>query len=84
VYDKEQEARMDTYILDKVIEQLKALPSELQWRVFEFTRALTLSTPHGVPGQQLLRFAGTIPLEDVKVMLEVIEQDCERIDANEW
>jgi hypothetical protein len=75
---------MDTYILDKVIEQLKALPIELQWRVLEFTRALTFSTPHGVPGQQLLRFAGTIPLEDVKVMLEVIEQDCERVDANEW
>ncbi len=75
---------MDTYIVDKVIEQLKSLPSELQWRVLEFTRALILSTPHGVPGQQLLRFAGSIPLEDVQVMREVIEQDCERIDTNEW
>jgi len=75
---------MNSYIVDKVIEQLKALPSELQWRVLEFTRALTLSTPHGIPGQQLLRFAGAIPSEDLKLMQEVIEQDCERVDTNEW
>ena len=30
---------MDASIVDKVVEQLKALPSELQWRVLEFTRA---------------------------------------------
>jgi len=38
---------MDTSIVDKVVEQLKALPSELQWRVLEFTRALSLSAPRG-------------------------------------
>ncbi|MBI5300701.1 MAG: hypothetical protein HY868_01085 [Chloroflexi bacterium] len=54
---------MDTPIADKVIEQLRALPNELQWRVLEFTRALASSAPHGVPGQHLLRFAGTIPYE---------------------
>jgi hypothetical protein len=75
---------METSIVDKVIEQLKALPNELQWRVLEFTRALTLSMPHGVPGQQLLRFASSIPLEDINEMKEIIEKDCERIDTNEW
>jgi len=75
---------MDTPIVDKVIEQLKALPHELQWRVLEFTRALALSTPHGVPGQQLLRFAGSIPADDVRLMSEAIEQGCEQIDTHEW
>jgi hypothetical protein len=42
---------MDTPIADQVIEQLKTLSYDLQWRVLEFTRALALSTPHGVPGQ---------------------------------
>jgi hypothetical protein len=28
---------MDISIVDKVIEQLKSLPQELQWRVLEFT-----------------------------------------------
>jgi hypothetical protein len=75
---------MDTPVIDRVIEHLKALPQELQWRVLEFTRALALSTPRGIPGQQLLTFAGTIPLDDVKLMREAIEQGCERVDSNEW
>ena len=38
----------------------------------------------GTPGKQLLRFAGSIPPEDLKLMQEAIEQDCERVDINEW
>ena len=75
---------MSTVIMDKVIEQLRVLPYESQWRVFEFTRALAVSIPHGVPGYQLLRFAGSIPLDDLQLMRLAIEQGCERIDANEW
>ena len=75
---------MDTPIIDKVIEQLKALPHELQWRVLEFTRALTLSTPRGVSGQHLLRFAGAISPNDAQLMREAIEQGCEQVDTNEW
>jgi hypothetical protein len=75
---------MDASIVDKVVEQLKALPQELQWRVLEFTRALSISSPHGVSGQQLLRFAGAIPLDDVRLMREAIEQGCEQVDINEW
>jgi len=72
---------MDTPIIEQVIEQLKSLPQELQWRVLEFTRALAVSTPHGIPGRQLLRFAGAIPLDDVKLMREAIEQGCEQVDT---
>lgn len=75
---------MNTLIVDKVIEQMKALPYELQWRVFEFARALTISTPHGVPGQQLLRFGGVIPPDDLQLMRLAIEQGCEQIDTDEW
>ncbi len=75
---------MDRPIVDKVIEQLKALPQEMQWRVLEFTRALAQSTPHGVPGQQLLRLAGTISPSDAKLMREAIERGCEQVDTNEW
>lgn len=75
---------MSTLIMDKVIEQLKVLPYELQWRVLEFTRALAVSIPRGVPGRQLLRFAGVIPLDDLQLMRLAIEEGCERIDASEW
>jgi hypothetical protein len=75
---------MDAPIIEKVVEQLKALPHELQCRVLEFTRALAQSTPHGVPGQQLLHFTGTISPEDAKLMREAVDQGCEQVDANEW
>lgn len=75
---------MDTPIIDKVIEQLRDLPQELQWRVLEFTRALAVSTPRGVPGRQLLNFAGAISPDDVRLMREAIEQGCKQVDANEW
>jgi hypothetical protein len=38
----------------------------------------------GTSGQKLLRFAGTIPLEDLQVMSKTIEENCEQIDLNEW
>lgn len=75
---------MDRPIVDKVVEQLKDLPQELQWRVLEFARALARSTPRGVPGQELLRFAGAISPDDAKLMREAIERGCEQVDANEW
>ncbi len=75
---------MDTSIVDRVIEQLKDLPQELQWRVLEFTRALAVSTPHGISGAQLLQFAGSFSQDDVKAMQQAIEQGCEQVDTNEW
>ena len=38
----------------------------------------------GTSGQQLLRFADAIPLEDLQLMGEAIEEHCEQIDLNEW
>lgn len=75
---------MNTLIVDKIVEQLQALPAELQSRVLEFAHALALSTPRGVAGKQLLPFAGAISLDDVRLMQEAIEEGCERVDANEW
>ncbi len=75
---------METPLVERVIEQLKALPEELQWRVLEFVRALTQPTPRGVPGRELRRFANTISPEDARLMREAIEQGCEQVDTNEW
>ncbi len=75
---------MNTPVVDKVIEQLQKLPAEMQWRVFEFTRALAASAPHGVPGHQLLQFAGAIPLDDLQLMQQAIDDGCEVVDADGW
>jgi hypothetical protein len=75
---------MTTLIVDEVIEQLKILPVELQYRVLEFTRNLVISAPRGIPGQQLLRFSGSISAQDIRLIKETIEQGCEQVDTNEW
>ena len=75
---------MDISILEQVIEQLKVMPQDLQWQVLEFARTLAGSTIQGVPGWQLIRFAGAIPPDDIQLMREAIEQDCEQVDTDEW
>jgi hypothetical protein len=75
---------MNSPIIDQVVEQLSAMPQPLQQRVLKFVRTLAAFRIRGTPGQQLLRFAGTIPLEDLQLMQMAIEQGCERIDLDEW
>jgi hypothetical protein len=84
--DYKWEVRMmiNASVRGEIIEQLDALPYELQRRVLDFARALTLSAPKGVPGKQLLHFAGLIQSDDLQVMAQAIEAGCERIDLNEW
>jgi hypothetical protein len=75
--------KINASIKGEIIEQLDALPYELQRRVLDFARALTLSAPKGVPGKQLLHFAGLIQPDDLQVMAQAIEAACERTDLNE-
>ena len=44
---------------------------------------LTKSKIKGVPGEELLKFAGSIPKEDLQLMSEAIKQDCEKVDFDE-
>jgi hypothetical protein len=75
---------METPIVQEVIEELKTLPQESQRRVLEFTRALARPLPRGTPGGQLLRFAGAISSEDLKLMSQAIEQGCQRVETDDW
>jgi hypothetical protein len=38
----------------------------------------------GAPGKQLLEFAGVIPPDDFELMRQAIEQECSRMDFDEW
>ncbi len=75
---------MSIPIIDEVVEKLKVMPQPLQRQVLEFVRSLVKSDIRGTLGQQLLRFAGSIPSDDLQLMREAIEQDCERVDIDEW
>ena len=75
---------MSSAIKTKVIEQLDTLPENLQRQVLEFVQALQVFVRQGVPGKQLLQFAGAIPLDDLESMRQTIESGCEKVDLNEW
>ncbi|BAU12031.1 hypothetical protein LEP3755_25590 [Leptolyngbya sp. NIES-3755] len=66
---------MNSQILDEVIEQLRGMPENSQKKVLEFAKTLNHSTIRGVPGSQLLRFAGAIAPDDIALMREAIEQN---------
>ena len=65
-------------------EQLKRLPLEQRRQVLDFARALATAQVHGVPGQNLLHFAGTIDCEDLMDIEQAIEEGSEKIIPDEW
>ncbi len=75
---------MKTPVIDLVLKQLQSLPEDKQRRVLEFAESLGTSVPEGIPGDRLLRFAGSIPPDELRSMNEAIETGCEQVDPNEW
>ena len=65
-------------------EQLIRLPLEQRRQVLEFARSLATAKVHGVPGQNLLHFAGTIDYEDLMDIERAIKDGCEKIIPDEW
>jgi hypothetical protein len=75
---------MITPITTEILEQVKGLPDNLQYQVLTFVRTLRTSVQRGVPGQELLQFAGNIPVEDIEDIRQAIERGCEQVDLDEW
>lgn len=70
-----------TLIKDNLIAQLDKLPYDLQLRVLDFAKALM---PQGIEGKSLLRFEGTISVDDLQLMSKAIEDGCEKVDIGAW
>jgi len=64
--------------------QLDHLPAEKQHQVLEFARSLVKAKGHGVPGKDLLRFAGSIEAEDLIAIKKAIHEGCEKVNLDEW
>ena len=75
---------INTMVEKQLCEQLGRLPIEQQRQVLEFARALVKSKVHGVPGRDLLRFAGTIDSEDLITIEQTINEGCEKVNPDEW
>lgn len=75
---------MNNEIISEAAAQMAKLPYKLQERALNFIKELTLPVKSGVPGRNLLKYAGSIPSDDLNIMSDVIKNDCRKIDANEW
>ncbi len=75
---------LDPRVHDELIRQLEALPLEQQRQVVEFARHLTASSPRGVPGAELLRFANTLPADQADELSRAVDQGCGRVDTDGW
>lgn len=76
-------------MLSPLVEQelhqhLEVLPATQQRQVLEFARALSLAQPKGVPGSALLPFAGAIETDDLLIMSQAADEDCELITSQDW
>ena len=68
----------------EITSHLHKLSPEQQMRVLDFVRTLAEEKPSGVPGSELLRFAGAIDLDDLNEMEKAIVEGCEQVNLNDW
>jgi hypothetical protein len=71
-------------IRTELIEQMHKLPLDKQQRVLGYAHSLVETNTAGFPGSELMEFAGIMSPEEAKEFLQSIEEDCERIEPNEW
>ena len=67
----------------ELLARLEELPEERQLQVLNFARSLPPS-PRGVPGKDLLPFAGVLDDASARELREAIAEGCERVDIDEW
>lgn len=75
---------MDQQVEQELRRQLDQLSVDKQKRVVEFARRLAAEEETPATGSGLLRFAGSIPTDDLAAMAKVIEEGCEQTNPDEW
>jgi hypothetical protein len=73
---------MSHTVKDRIIEQVDRLSDSQERQVLNF--AEQLAAPSGVPGRELLRFAGSIDPVDLEAMSLAVQEGCEGVDPNAW
>jgi hypothetical protein len=74
----------DQSLRKQILDQLSRLPIEQQRQVLDFARTLVRPKPAGKSGKELLSFAGSIPMADLNIMSQAIEEGCEQVNIDEW
>jgi hypothetical protein len=68
----------------KILTLLKELTELQKLRLVDFLEAILGQTSTLKKPKNLLKFAGCIPSSDLALMQKSIEEDCNKIDEDEW
>jgi hypothetical protein len=69
---------------EELRDSVAALAPEQQRQVLAYARSLGGASGQGVPGQTLLRFAGSMSREDAAEITRAVEEDCETVNPDGW
>ena len=69
---------------EELLEQLGKLGPTEQKKLLQFACSLSKSSEAGIPGKNLLGFAGLIAMDDLHEISGIIEEDCEKVNPDEW
>ncbi len=67
---------------NQILETIKSFNKEQQFKLLEFIKSI--KPEKRKKGKDLLKFVGSIPKSDLKIMESSINSGCENIDKNEW
>jgi hypothetical protein len=79
--ERETGSMIDPSLQEELLHHMGRLDPDEQRRVVDFAHTLGDAARFGIPGRELLPFAGILDPEDAQLMLDAIEAGCERIDA---
>lgn len=68
----------------EIIVLIEASSLETTHNLLMQTNTSQLAPRQGVAGSQLLAFAGCIEPSELQKMSQAIEEDCAKVDLNEW
>lgn len=72
-----------TTLEQEILSYVHTLSLPQQREVLAFARGLA-AAPVGVPGSDLLAFAGTVDSHDLDALQQAIDEGCEQVNVDEW
>ncbi len=75
---------VSTNLPEQIAEVVEDLDATSRQQVLDFARALQSRQPKGVPGRDLVKFAGTMTTEEADDLQAVIDEGCGQVDPHGW
>lgn len=87
IYDKEVVNSLKGAIMslrDEIISEVDSLPDSLKAKLLDYAKSLGQSSPMSSNSKDFMDLFGCIETSDVELMKKAIEEDCSKVDLDEW